>query len=309
MREIWRRIKSIKLAIGLIVCLTAGSVLATLIPQGLDSKKYFELYPKLAAMLIVETGLGRYFTSLLFLLPVFAFFVNLLACSADRLGREFKKKTKRRHGPDILHAGLLVLILGSLYSFSERKEGSVTLRVGDSVELPNGERLTLAEFIDERYDDGRPSGWTSVVDLASEGTAARIGERISVNRPLRVGGLTIYQASYGADYELELTDATGAAHRISRGETDGAGGIECFFMTVDENRRAVVRVTGVPGLSVLRVDEGGADIGSFRAVLKTVPTTGLQAVTDPGYPVVLAGLILIALGTALTFAQKLTEAA
>lgn len=309
MREIWKKIKSLRLGIALIAALTVGSVLATLIPQGLENRKYFEIYPKLVATLVVETGLDRYFTSLLFLLPVFAFFMNLLACTVDRLTREIRKKRGRRHGPDILHIGLLVLIVGSMVSFSERKEGSVTLRVGDSVDLPNGERLKLAEFIDERYDDGRPRGWTSVVDLSSGGTATREGVRISVNRPLRVDGVTLYQASYGAEYELTLTDTAGNVHRLARGETDGAGGVECFFMTVDEEKRAVVRVSGVPNLSVVRVDAAGTDIGPFRAVLTTAPTTGLHAVTDPGYPVVLAGLTLVGFGTALVFSQKLKEAA
>jgi hypothetical protein len=40
-----------------------------------------------------------------------------------------------------------------------------------------------------------------------------------------------------------------------------------------------------------------------------VLTTGIQAVADPGWPVVAAALALVALGTALTFFQKLGEAA
>ncbi|MFA6508210.1 MAG: cytochrome c biogenesis protein ResB [Treponemataceae bacterium] len=307
MREFLRKLKSIRLAIGLIAFLIAGNILATLIPQGLETERYFSAYPKLVATLIVETGFNRYFSSLLFLLPVIAFFFNLLACTIDRLLKESKKKEKRRHGPDMLHIGLLVLVVGSLISFSERKEGSVTMRVGDSVDLPNGQRLTLKEFIDERYANGRPREWTSVVDLAKGDAVVRSGVRIRVNDPLRVGGMTLYQATYGAEHEVELTDATGKTRRVARGEKDGGEGIELFFMTVDENQKAVVKVTGLPNVSVVRVDGMGTDIGPFKATLKAAPTTGLHAVTDPGYPVVVAGLLLISAGTALTFAQKLKE--
>jgi cytochrome c biogenesis protein ResB len=309
MREIWKKLKSLRLAVFLIVLLTAGSVMATLIPQGLESQKYFDVYPKLVATLVVELGLGRYFTSLLFLLPAIAFFVNLLACTVDRLARELRKKARRRHGPDVLHVGLLLLIIGSLISFSERKEGSVSLRVGDSVDLPNGERLTLKEFRDERYADGRPREWTSVVDISKGAAVTRAGAAIRVNTPLSVADMTIYQASYGAEYELEMTDAAGSVQRLGRGETKKIGAADYFFMTIDSDKKAVVRVTGVPDFSVVRVDEKGTEIGPMRAVLKTAPTTGLHAVTDPGYPVVLAALVLVGLGTALTFVQKSKEAA
>lgn len=307
MRTIWKRLKSIKAAISFIAALAIGSVLSTLIPQGLERDLYYSAYPRILASLIVESGLDRYFSSLLFRLPAIAFFFNLLFCAADRFLRELKKKSGRRHGPDILHIGLLVLIAGALVSFSGRQEGSVELRPGDSVDLPNGERLILREFIDERYDDGRPKEWTSVVDVRRGETVVRSRARIRVNAPLRVGGTTLYQASYGAERGLELTDKIGTVKRLSKGDTASADGVDLFFMAVDEGAHALVRVAGLPGNTLARVAETPVEIGPFRAVLRTIPTTVLNAVSDPGYPIVVAGLLLVAAGTAATFINKLKE--
>jgi len=310
LQKFWRFLTSLRLAIGLIVALVVGSTLATLIPQGLQSEEYITRYPKIVATLVVETGLGHYFSSLLFLLPVFAFFFNLLACTINRLLRELKKKGQRRHGPDILHVGLLVLIVGSLVSYSERKEGAVTLRPGDSVDLPGGETLILKSFSDERYENGRPSHWISIVDLTKGGKPLKSSVPIRVNSPLRVGAVTIYQASYGSEATLEITEPGGKTTFIDKGASLASGNAEIFFMTVDTKGtepQALLRVTGVPGTELVRLGSVQTEIGPFRAAFKTTSTTGLQAVTDPGYPVVLAGLILVALGTTLTFIRKLKE--
>lgn len=110
MREFWKLLKSIKLAIVLIVVIGAGSILATLLPQGASSRAYFG--------------------SALFLVPVALFFLNLSACTISRLRRELGKKTRRRHGPDILHLGLLLLIIGGIITSTARKEGLVMLAAG-----------------------------------------------------------------------------------------------------------------------------------------------------------------------------------
>jgi len=315
----WRALRSLKLAIALIAAITLGSILATLIPQGLTPDRYGDLYPRFVSLLINESGLSHYFTSLLFILPVLAFFANLSACTLSRIKRELTKKKSRRHGPDILHVGILVLIVGSLISFSERKEGTATLKKGDTLELPGGKVLTLVSFTDERYSDGRPKDWISVVDISKDGKKFIENRPIRVNAPLRIDGLTLYQASYASEPVLSLTGADGIEHQISRGESFKADPFEVFFMTMEEAvaadgslGKAVLRVRGLGKSSILkdgifRVGQEKADLEQYEASIKLTMSTGLQAVVDPGFPAVLAGLILIAFGTTLTFAQKLKE--
>jgi cytochrome c biogenesis protein ResB len=312
-QKFWKKLKSITLAITLISILAAGSLLATLIPQGKASEEYFKLYPKIVAELVVQTGLGRFFSSILFLIPALLFFVNLGACTIDRLLRELRKKGKHRHGPDILHVGLLVLVVGSLVSFSGRQEGTVRLAAGDSVELPGGEVLHLVKFTDERYDDGRPKDWTSVVNLEKEGKVVVEGREIRVNSPLRVGDVTLYQSSYSADLGLTVTTPGGAVTELSRGESYEDTKLSVFFMTTeadpaeDSGARAVLRVKSAGQNGAVRAGSAPVDIDGYKVATKAILSTGLQAVRDPGYPLVLAALILIGAGTALTFFQKLKD--
>lgn len=313
MRDFWKKLKSIKLAIALLVILAAGSLLATLIPQGKGAEEYFKLYPKLVAELVVQTGFNRYFSSILFFIPALLFFVNLGACTIDRFLRELRKKHKRRHGPDILHIGLLILIVGGIISFSGRKEGMVRLAAGESVALPGGEVLHLLEFSDERYEDGRPKDWTSLVNLEKEGTVVRDNVKIRVNKPLRIGAITIYQSSYSAALAVAVTAPDGAVSTLARGESFEADDLRVFFMTtempgsVGGETLAVLRVLGGGIDGAVKVSSQGTAVGQYKVATTQVLSTGLQAVSDPGYPFVLASLILIGLGTALTFAQKLKD--
>ena len=233
MREFWKKLKSVKLAIVLIATIAVGSLLATLIPQGGTSEEYFKLYPKLIAELVTQTGLTRYFRSILFLIPIFLFFINLGACSLDRFLRELHKKGRRRHGPDILHVGLLLLIVDCIVSFSGRAEGSVRLSEGESVELPGGEVLRLVSFTDSRYADGRPKDWTSVVSIAKDGKPLKENVEIRVNKPLRIGNVSLYQASYASDLGVVVTDPAGKTTRLAKGETFEDKGFSVFFMTTE----------------------------------------------------------------------------
>jgi len=306
-REFWKKLKSVKLAIGLIACIAVGSLLATLVPQGKAAEEYFRIFPKILAELIVQTGLSRYFSSILFLIPVFLFFINLGACTIDRLLRELRKKGKRRHGPDMLHIGLLILIVGGLVSFSGREEGTVRLKAGDAVELPGGETLKLVRFTDERYDNGRPKAWTSVVTIDKEGKAVKPETEIRVNKPLRIGSLTLYQASYASEMELVFAGPSGSETHLAKGDTFKDGQLSAFFMTVEGENTALLMIKGSSHDGLLRVGAEGAKVGGFDVSLGKVLSTGLQAVRDPGYPFVLFALILVGMGTALTFYQKLKD--
>jgi len=238
-RKILGFITSTKLAAWLIAVLAAGCALATAVPQGLDEASYVATYGRLVGALVVGTGLADYFVSPLFLAPAFLFFANLSACAAERLVRESRKKGKRRHGPDILHLGLVLLVLGSILSFSGRQAGSATLAAGDSARLPDGRVLRLDRVEYRAYEDGRPRDWISTVSIFRDGKAQVEGYSLRVNHPLRLGKLALYQASYS--------------------------------------------------------NEGG------------VERSGIRAVADPGYALVLAALAVSCAGLFLTLFQKLGD--
>jgi cytochrome c biogenesis protein ResB len=312
-REFWKKLKSVKFGITLICIVTFGSLLATLIPQGRASEEYFALYPKIVAELVVQTGLARYFSSIVFLLPTLLLFVNLAACTIDRLIRELRKKAKRRHGPDLLHIGLFILIIGSLISFSAREQGTVRLIPGESVELPGGEILRLLSFTDERYENGRPKEWTSLVTVEKDGKVIKENEAIRVNKPLRIGDITLYQSSYSSALGVVVTSPDGKPTSLSRGQSFETEGIRIFFMTTEMSTEtakepvAVLRILGGGIDGAVRVGAAGIPVGDYSVSTTQILSTGIQAVRDPGYPFVLAALLLVGFGITLTFFQKLKD--
>lgn len=331
MKKFLAWISSMKLAIGLIAYLAIASGLATLVPQGLTDDAYRGMYPRLLAELVVQARFGAFFTSILFIIPAFAFFANLSACTVKRLARELGKKKGRRHGPDVLHVGLVLLVLGGVWSFSGHKQGSVILAPGEGANLPDGSTLKLVDFRYDRYPDGRPKDWVSVVTIEKDGKALIEERQLRVNEPLRHAGLTFYQSTYQEAPALALVDASGHEMTLAQGEERFVGDTAYYFMAPEsgaggatagsaamgsaamgsapaaESGKAVVRVGSGAEAKTVRVGPG-EQVGELRVVgLKPMFASGIEAVSDPGYPLVFAALLLIALGTAITFFQKIRE--
>ncbi len=325
MKKIIDTLTSLKLAVGLIAYLALTGILATLIPQGLAPEAYRAQYSRLIAELIVQTGFGSFFSSIAFIVPALLFFANLSACTVKRFLRELKKKGPKRFGPDILHLGLMLLMIGAIWSYSGHQEGSVTLAPGEGVNLPDGSVMQLKDFRFERYEDGRPRDWVSVVDLSKDGELVRENFELRVNTPLRYAGLTLYQASYSELSALVLKDTAGREFRMAQGEELSLEGMKLFFMAPEgtdpeqamqlmpppagmaAGARAILRVGDEAGERVVRVGQGDT-LGPISVLgFRTELATGIQAVLDPGYPLVFLAFILISLGTAFTFIQKLKE--
>ncbi len=309
MQKLFRFLKSVKLAAGLIAWLAATGILATLVPQGREAGFYLETWPGLGGRLLVGSGFSHFFTSVLFLVPAGLFFVNLAVCTVDRLLRELRRPARRRHGPDILHLGLLVLVVGAVLSFAGRQTGSVRLAKGDRVEMPGGRLLVLDDFSYTAYEDGRPRDWTSTVRVVRDGADEVRPFPIRVNHPLRLGRMSIYQVSHSVESLLAVTDPAGREHLLAQGEEASHGGAVLLFMApTGEEGRAVVRIEGDGGSEVLRLAAGGTAGGFTVQGFRDVDLTGLSAVIDPGWPVVLAALALVLVGLAATFIRKIGDA-
>lgn len=328
LRKILAFMSSMRLAVFLIAYLAGMGVLATLVPQGREPEFYAGAYPKLVAGLILGSGFSSFFRSWLFILPAFLFFANLSACTMSRLLREVRKAGPRRHGPDILHLGLMLLIVGAVLSFAGRKEGFVRLAVGDAVALPDGRLLRLDRFEHLRYGDGRPKEWTSEVSVLKAGEAEIEAFPIRVNNPLKLGRLSVYQVSHDVERALGVSLAEAASGRaagaaaappagdaiersLAQGEEFEAGGATLFFMAPDDGSgKAVVRLKDAKGGSTVLKLGPGDEAGPFLvSSFGDRDLSGLEAVVDPGYPLVLAALILVGAGTFLAFIQKLKDQA
>jgi len=307
MQALYRFLRSVRLAVVLLLALTALSLLATLVPQGREAAWYLDNYPPLLARLVTALGYDRFFRSWLFFAPCLLFSLNLAVCTVDRIVVRRRRGARRRYGPDLVHVGLLLLIAGALASGLGRREASFYLGRGDSVELPLGYRLTLLDYVDRRYEDGRPRDWISTVE-------ARRGERlleasypIEVNRPLRLGGLKGYQASFRTEHTAWLRDpARGGDSPIPMrdGQYFEWEGGALFFAGIEGGRALFQRWQGHAVVEQF-ARSASETVGPYTiAELTSRELTGLKAVKDPGFGPALGALALVAAGLALTFIQK-----
>jgi cytochrome c biogenesis protein ResB len=297
-RKLLKALRSVKLAIILIAYLAATGILATLAPQGPAALR----------------GLfANFYGSPLFLVPAFLFFANLAACSADRFVRERRKGALRRHGPDLLHLGLILLILGAVFGQVAKQgrpawQGFARLAAGEAVALPNGKLLVVRALENQRYADGRPKDWISTVELSQDGRMLIPSYEIRVNHPLRMGALSIYQVSYGSERVLGLKSPSGAKRSLAAGESLAGGQTRLTLMSVDlETGIAVAREEGEQGSRTISL-QAGSRVGDFIVEgAKEVELTGLQAVYDPSFPVIILALAMIGLGACITFARKIGD--
>jgi cytochrome c biogenesis protein len=315
-RAIYRFFRSVRLAIVLILLLTVLALLSTFVPQGEPAGFYAARYPPFVAGLLAVTGMTRFFTSALFLAPVLLFTVNLGVCAVGRFVTRARTGATRRHGPDLLHAGLLLLLAGALVTSLGRQEKRFWMAKGEQAVLDSSWTLTLLDFEFQRYQSGAPKDWISTVRAARNGAVAVSSFPIEVNRPLRLAGMRIYQASWTLEGTVRLRDAAGESVTAMTGQGFQDG--ESFWYIAEVRHplgfpdpdqppgwNTVVEEWKGHELASTRTLAAGDSIGPFRIEgISGRLLTGLTSVRDPGFPLVLAAIILAACGLALTYLQK-----
>jgi hypothetical protein len=327
--SVYKFLRSTKLAVVLILYLAITSALSTLVPQGKDLDFYRIKYSPVTARLIESTSFHNFFKSPWFLIPLAVFAVTLLTCTVDRLARRLKSGIKKRFGPDIIHIGILVLMVGGLIRVYGRTEKMVYLGEGESTRLADGYEILLTSFEYLQYEDGRPKDWYSRVTVLQNDFPLTTFT-IEVNKPLRVGKHKLYQSSYRQDSTADLRDPSGQIITVRAGD---------YYMRDEGSIIVFRRIEAVPGSGFFDSDNrcpkegyavfeeltgptGGKGHG-LKAVHKVAISdkideytvekvcawnlTGLQIVEDRSVSTVIAAFILIGMGVSLTFIQKIGE--
>jgi hypothetical protein len=310
LEALYKFLRSVKLAVVLILVIAALSILATLIPQRQEAAFYFHTYSPFLARVVLALGLDHFFRSVPFLAPVALFFVNLSVCTVDRMAARSRRNARRRHGPDLIHLGLLALIVGAMFTVFARKEAMVYLAEGEQIVLPGDYALRVLRFDFERYPDGRPKDWISTVEVRRGDQEVIPSFAIEVNRPLKVNRVKVYQASYADEARALLTDPEGKQYTIRSGEGFEWQGRLLLFQGVEQpssdgaGRAIFEEWQGHERAGVLRVARGEM-IGQYRVGdLSSQMVTGLKAVRDPGFLPVVIALVVVAAGLSLTLLQK-----
>jgi hypothetical protein len=298
-----RFLRSMKLAVLLLGFLALISLPSTLFPQGEQPDYYYETFGSGSADFIMALGLNDVFSSPLFYFAAAMFFLNLSYCTLWRVVRELRKKGRGRHGPDILHIGLIIFLIGAVFSAILGKETPIIwMEPGDTITLPQGGRFTLISFDAEYYDDGRPRAWISSGMYVDVGGIEKEIE-IVVNSPARLEGVKIYQNSYRVEPTLLLAPRPGSGAPDSLDKGDRYADLAFHSLQQDETGGWQALFADSSGLPVF-IGEGEMIGDAFVGSYEIREITGLRMARDPGVTLVFISFLPIAAGLALILFEK-----
>ncbi|MFZ9167446.1 cytochrome c biogenesis protein ResB [Vulcanococcus sp.] len=248
----------------------------------------------------------------------------LLAAKGWQLQRHPDRLSARRGvsgrvGPLLVHAGLVVLMVGAAWGSLGGQRLERYLAPGNELELLNsrGESqvtVTLKRFGVERDPAGRPEQFRSLLRLDPGSAAQAETHEISVNHPLRYRGMTLYQA----DWSL-------AAVQVQLGKSPILELPLQSFPQLGEQVWGIVLPTRPDGsnpvLLALSSEQGPITVYSADAevlgslipgaeateiegiplkVAGVIPASGILLKRDPGVPLVYGGFGIALLGGALS---------
>ena len=310
----------------LLIIIAALSALSTLIPQGKDAQYYMNSYSPFIAQLITGLHFHNFFRSTLFLLPAGFFFINLLVCTVDRIVKRARKSVSKRFGPDLIHVGILLLMVAGTISLVAKREAYITLAKGEYAQLPDGYQLFLNSFEYTTYEDGRPKDYVSSVEVSLQEEKIMTHD-IRVNKPLKVGTYKIYQDSYSSTSTIVMMDEDERRFTLKPGEGFRIGDQLYFLMGIEpgsspqQGRGTAQDENYFEDATLLfeELDSDGLPIASHMVQVSekinqfvvdnifVTDQTILRVVQDNGFAPALAGFIIIGIGLVLTFVQKLGE--
>ncbi len=241
----------------------------------------------------------------------------------DDEGLVLEKGAIARYGVYIIHASILVILIGSLIGFLFGYRGSVvlhkgeakeriTLRGGNIREIPLGFTLKCNDFKVSFYPSGEPKEYVSRLEVIENGKPV-LEKEIRVNHPLSYKGVYVYQASYGSAPSF-LFSVGGKDVVVKEGDTYEKDGLTLMIARFEHS----VHDFG-PGVLLAYMDQGGPktswflnnierlkerDIRGVKIRLKEIREdfyTGLEVARDPGTWVVWTGFALILFGLYVNF--------
>ena len=238
-----------------------------------------------------------------------------------------QKGSWTRLGVFVVHASILIILIGAIIGSILGFKGSVSIVEGQSIEkiqtfrtsalVDLGFQVRCDAFNIEFYPNGMPKEYRSDLTIL-ENHREILHKSIRVNHPLTYKGITFYQSSYEGykDFIITLTDKDNGRKKIfsvpfQKQIEWQEEGVRFGVINVEAEREQVTRI------KIWFTDQDGSpsnfwmDAGSQVAVdrqgkhyllsAKQMYSTGLQVAMDPGVWWVYSGCILILLGLFTTF--------
>ena len=245
---------------------------------------------------------------------------QLLRRGPDRLAA--RRGLAGRVGPLLVHAGLVLLLVGAAWGAVAGQRLEQFLAPGRDLELLNSRgqsQLTVAldSFAIERDPAGRPEQFRSqlrLLDPPERSGAAEHRAEISVNHPLRYRGITLYQADWAlAAVDLQLGRSPVLELPLQSFPQLGEqvwglvlptrpDGTEPVLLSLS-SEEGPVEVFAADGSNLGRLVPGGAAVeikGLPIRVQAVLPASGILLKRDPGVPLVYLGFAIALLGGGLS---------
>lgn len=230
-----------------------------------------------------------------------------------------------RVGPLLVHAGLVLLLVGAAWGALAGQRVEQFLAPGRQLDLIDSRgryelSVALDRFTIQRDPAGRPEQFTSSLRILPAAAApgqdppAAEPAEISVNHPLRTRGITLYQADW-ALVAIEIQLGRSPVLQLPLQPYPQLGeqvwglilptrpdGTEPVFLSVG-NEAGPVEVFGPDGSSLARIVPGGEAVevrGLPIRVASILPASGILLKRDPGVPLVYSGFAVTLLGGALS---------
>ena len=225
-----------------------------------------------------------------------------------------------RVGPMLVHAGMVVLMLGAAWGSLAGQRSEQFLAPGRTLDLLNSRGqsqlvVALDGFSVQRDPAGRPEQFTSQLRLLEGEAGPELKQaEISVNHPLRFKGITLYQADWSlAAITLQLGKSPLLQLPLQPFPQLGEqiwglvlptrpDGSEPVLLSLN-NEAGPVDVYGADGelLGQLVPGGGATEIkGLPIRVASVLPASGILLKKDPGVPLVYAGFAIALAGGGLS---------
>jgi cytochrome c biogenesis protein len=112
-----------------------------------------------------------------------------------------RKRVLGFFGSDIVHLGLLIILIGGIISGMGGFRTSLNISEGEIVPIPQADfKLRLDKFVTEYHPNGSVRDWKSTLTVLENGSDV-LSKTIEVNHPLSHKGFVFYQSSYGWDWK------------------------------------------------------------------------------------------------------------